>query len=143
MEHDDRYLEGNPREDFYAAYGVRHKMNKQKIYSYLKKLEKNGDDYKIKHIKKFYRIYNMCYQILSLIYSRDTFEYTDESFSTDDFYSFLIYVNSSIKDDIIKFIDMIQDDDFNNKEILLYDLYKNQEKFRIYLNFKHFYTNEV
>ena len=119
---------GNPRKDFYLQEGCIQKINKKKISCYLKKLEKNGDDYKIKHIKKLYRIYNMFYQIKSLIFSKDTFEYTDKSLFIDDFYSFLIYVNDCIKDDIIKFIVMVQDNDFNNDELLREELEKNQKK---------------
>ena len=85
-----------------------------------------------------YRIYNIFYQIKSLIYSKDTFEYTDKDLSINDFYNFLTYVIDCTKEDIIKFIDMIQDNDFNNDEPLLINLDENKEKFNIYLKFKHF-----
>ena len=132
------YNEKNCRNELYGEEGIIRRINIKKISGYLKKLEKNGDDYKIKHIKKLYRIYNIFYQIKSLIYSKDTFEYTDKSLSTDDFYNFLIYVIDCTKGDIIKFIDMIQDDNFNNDEPLLINLDENKEKFSIYLRFKHF-----
>ena len=130
-------MEKNFRNQLYLEEGFKRKINRKKICGYLKKLEKNGDDYKIKHIKKMYRIYNIFYQIKSLIYSKDTFEYTDKYLSIDDFYHFLIYVIDCIKADIIKFIDMVQDNDFNNDELLLINLDENKEKFNIYLKFKH------
>ena len=131
-------VEGNCRNQLYLEEGFIRKINRKKIGCYLKKLEKNGDDYKIKHIKKMYRIYNIFYQIKSLIYSKDTFEYTDKDLSIDDFYGFLSYVIGCINFDIIKFIDMVQDDGFNNDEPLLRNLDENQKTFNIYLNFKHF-----
>ena len=130
-------MEKNFRNQLYLEEGFKRKINRKKICGYLKKLEKNGDDYKIKHIKKMYKIYNIFYQIKSLIYSKDTFEYTDKDLSIDDFYNFLIYVIDCIKADIIKFIDMVQDNDFNNDELLLINLDENKEKFNIYLKFKH------
>ena len=136
---DNYYIhEENCRQQLYQEEGHLQKFKIKKIYGYLKKLKKNGDDYKIKHIKKLYRIYNTLYQIKSLIFSKDTFEYTDESLSTDDFYGFLIYVTDCIKADIIRFIDMIQDNDFDNNDVLIRNLDENKKKFSIYLNHKHF-----
>ena len=131
-------MENNCRKQFYLEEGFLRKMNIKKICGYLKKLKENGDDYKIKHIKKLYKIYNIFYQIKSLIFSKDTFEYTDKDLSIDDFYNFLVYIIDCTKSDIIKFIDMIQDDNFNNDELLLINLDENKEKFNTYLNFKHF-----
>ena len=131
-------VEGNCRNQLYLEEGFRRKIYRKKICDYLKKLEKNGDDYKIKHIKKLYRIYKIFYQIKSLIYSKDTFEYTDKDLSINDFYGFLNLVIECIKDDIIKFIDILQDDDFNNDEPLLKNLDENQKKFNIYLKFNYF-----
>ena len=131
-------MEENCRNQLYLEEGFVRKINRKKICGYLKKLEKNGDDYKIKHIKKMYKIYNIFYQIKSLIYSKDTFEYTDKDLSIDDFSNFLTYVIDCIKADIIKFIDMVQDNDFNNDELLLENLDENKKKFSIYLKFKHF-----
>ena len=130
-------MEKNFRNQLYLEEGFKRKINRKKICGYLKKLEKNGDDYKIKHIKKMYRIYIYFYRIKSLIFSKDTFEYTDKDLSIDDFYNFLTYVIDCIKADIIKFIDMVQDNDFNNDELLLINLDENKEKFNIYLKFKH------
>ena len=81
----------------------------------------------------------MFYQMKSVIFSKDTFEYTDEALSIDDFYHFLTYIIDCTKADIIKFIDMIQDDDFDNKKVLSFNLDENKEKFNIYLKYKHFW----
>ena len=132
-------MEENCRNQLYIEEGNRLKIIRKKICGYLKKLEKNGDDYKIKHIKKMYRIYIYFFRIKSLIFSKDTFEYTDKDLSIDDFYNFLVYVIDCIKADINKFIDLIQNDDFNNDEILSRKFYQNKEKFNIYLNFRNFF----
>ena len=131
-------MENNCRNQFYLEEGFLRRMNMKKVSSYLRKLKENGDDYKIKHVKKLYQIYNIFYQIKSLIFSKDTFEYTNKDLSVDDFYNFLIYIIDCTKSDIIKFIDMIQDDNFNNDELLVKNLDENKEKFNTYLNFKHF-----
>ena len=85
-----------------------------------------------------YQIYTIFYQIKSLIFSKDTFEYTDKDLSINDFSDFLVYIIDCTKSDIIKFFDMIQDDNFNNDELLLENLDENKKKFNIYLKFKHF-----
>ena len=139
-------MEENCRNQFYLEKGFLRKMIKKKIGGYLKKLKENGDDYKIKHIKRLYQIYNIFFQIKSLIFSKDTFVYTNKDTfeyinkdrSIDDFYNFLIYLIDCTKSDIIKFIDMIQDDNFNNEKLLLENLDENKKKFNIYLKFKHF-----
>ena len=131
-------IENNCRNQFYLEEGFLRKMNMKKIGGYLRKLRENGDDYKIKHVKKLYQIYNIFYQIKSLIFSKDTFEYTDKSLSVDDFYNFLIYIIDCTKSDIITFIDMIQDDNFDNDVLLRENLDENKKKFNIYLKYKHF-----
>ena len=128
----------NCRNQFYLEEGFLQKKIKKKICGYLKKLKESGDYYKIKHIKKLYQIYNIFYQIKSLIFSKDTFEYTNKDLSINDFSDFLVYIIDCTKSDIIKFIDMIQDDNFNNDELLLENLDENKKKFNIYLKFKHF-----
>ena len=113
------------------------KINRRKICRYLRKLKESGDDYKIKHIKKLYQIYNIFYQIKSLIFSKDTFEYTDKSLSVDDFSDFLVYIIDCTKADIINFIDIMQDDNFNNEEIIRIN-FDDRRRFNAYLKFKHF-----
>ena len=131
-------MEENCRNQFYLEEGFLQKANKKKIGGYLRKLKENGDDYKIKHIKRLYQIYNIFFQIKSLIFSEDTFEYTDKDLSIDDFYNFLIYIIDCTKSDIIKFMDMIQDDNFDNDVLLRENLDENNKKFSTYLKFKHF-----
>ena len=132
-ENDDLFGNGGCRKDFYLLEDCKQDENRKKIHCYLEKLEKNGDDYKIRNIKKLYRIYNFFYEIKSLIYDEDTFVYTDKSYSVDEFYQFLTNVVDSTKSDIIKFIDMIQDDNFNNKKLLSRRLNLYKKKFNIYL----------
>ena len=122
------------RKEFYIFENYIQDQNRKKIHCYLEKLEKNGNDYKIRNIKKLYRIYNFFYEIKSLLYDTDTFVYRDNSYySVDEFYDFLIRVVDSIKSDIITFIDMLQHDNFNNKKLLSRrsNLYK--QTFNIYL----------
>ena len=54
--------ENNCRKQFYLEEGFLRKMNMKKIGGYLKKLKENGDDYKIKHIKRLYQIYNIFFK---------------------------------------------------------------------------------
>ena len=142
-------MEDNCRNQLYMQERFSRRYDMKKVSSYLRKLKEKGDDYKIKHVKKLYQIYNIFYQMKSLIFSKDTFEYTDKDLSTDNFYNFLLYVIDCLRSDIIKFIEYIQDDKFDN-EILIYEkidesnseyLINNIEeikkKFSIYLNFKH------
>ena len=128
---------GNCRNQFYLEEVTSQKINRRKICGYLRKLKESGDYYKIKHIKKLYRIYNIFYQIKSLIFSKDTFEYTDKDLSIDDFTDFLVYIIDCTKADIIKFIDIIQDDNFNNEEIIRIN-FDDRRRFNVYLKFKHF-----
>ena len=127
----------NCRHQLYLEEGIRQKINRRKICRYLRKLRESGDDYKIKNIKKLYQFYNIFYQIKSLIFSKDILEYTDKSYSIGDFYVFLIYIIDCTKADIIKFIDIIQDDNFNNEEIIRIN-FDDRRRFNAYLKFKHF-----
>ena len=48
----DYYIfEENCRQQLYEEEGHRIQLNMKKVSGYLKKLKKNGDDYKIKHKK--------------------------------------------------------------------------------------------
>ena len=55
--------ENNCRNQFYLEEGFLRRNNMKKVSSYLKTLRENGDDYKIKNIKKLYQIYNIFYNI--------------------------------------------------------------------------------
>ena len=71
------------------------------------------------------------YQIKSLIFSKDTFKYTNKSLFTDEFYDFLAYVVDCVKADIV------QDDDFDNHEILYTNLDGLKKNFSFFLNLKY------
>ena len=124
------------RKKYFGTEAYLRDLQKKEIGEYLKKLKNNGDDYKIKHIKKLYQIYNMFYKTLRMMISEEVYDFNDKSI--DDFYSFLFYVLHCIKQDIYKFICLIQDDNFDNDELLLENLDENKKKFNTYLKFKHF-----
>ena len=129
---------GNCRKQFYDEEEISQKINKRKIAGYLRKLKESGDDYKIKNIKKLYQIYTIFYQIKSLIFSKDTFEYTEKDLSINDFTDFLVYIIDCTKADIIEFIDRFQDDNFDNEVLMRENLEENRKRFCAYLKFKHF-----
>ena len=118
------------RKKYFGTEAYLRDLQKKEIGEYLKKLKNNGDDYKIKHIKKLYQIYNMFYKTLRMMISEEVYDFNDKSI--DDFYSFLFYVLHCIKQDIYKFIRLIQDDNFDKEEIL------REGEFNIYLKYKHF-----
>ena len=146
----DEYNYKNCRNDF-IVYDKLYNYYRKLIASYLIDLEEKGEEYKIKHIKKYYQIYNILHNILSVIYDKKTFEYTDKNLNTNDFYTFLMYTVECLMEDIYKFIKLFKDDKFNNELILYYkkdennpeyykiDLEECQENFNIYTKFKHFY----
>ena len=72
----------------------------------------------------------MFYKTLRMMISEEVYDFNDNSI--DDFYSFLFYVLHCIKQDIYKFICLIQDDNFDKEEIL------REGEFNIYLKYKHF-----
>lgn len=78
-------------------------FQRRNIGDCLKKLKDNGDDLKIKHVKKLYQIYIMFYQTLRLLYCEEVFNGYVEP-AIDNFYDFLIYTINNIKGDIYKFI---------------------------------------
>ena len=127
----------NLRKELNDEEGTEQKIIKRKISKYLRKLKESGDDYKIKNIKRLYQFYNIFYQIKSLIFSKNTFDYTEKDLSIDDFYNFLFYIIDCTKADIITFIDIMQDDNFNNEEIIRTN-FDDRRRFNAYLNFKHF-----
>lgn len=105
------------------------RMIMKKVSQYLRLLKEKDNKFKIKHIKKLYQIYNIFYNMKILIYKSLDF---GEDSSTNDFYNFLIYFISCLDSDIIKFIDILQNDKFDNNVLL------SSEQFNVYLNLKHF-----
>ena len=130
----EEYLESieEIRKKFIGTEEYVKEVQKKEIGHYLKKLKNNGDDYKIKHIKKLYQIYNMFHKTLRMMICEEIYDFNDNSI--DDFYSFLFYVLHCIKEDIYKFICLIQDDNFDKEKILR----ENTEEFSIYLKYKHY-----
>ena len=125
----------NCRNRLYLEEGDKQRINRRKISGYLRKLKESGDYYKIKHIKRFYQIYTILYQIKSLIYSKDTFEFNYKTLSIDDFSDFLVYIIDRIKGDIISFIDIMQDDNFINEKLIRKNLDEHNERiFYAYLD---------
>ena len=118
------------RKKYFGTEAYVRDKQKKEIGEYLKKLKNNGDDYKIKHIKKLYQFYNMFYKTLRMMICEEVYDFNDNSI--DDFYNFLFYVLHCIKQDIYKFICLIQDDNFNKEETL------NKEEFNICLKYNLF-----
>ena len=125
----------NCRNRLYLEEGDTQRINRRKISGYLRKLEESGDYYKFKHIKKFYQIYTILYQIKSIIFSKDTYEFPNKTLSIIDFSDFLVFIIDRLKYDIIKFIDIMQDDNFNNEKLLRKNLDENNNRiFYAYLD---------
>ena len=125
----------NKRNLLYIEEGDRQRRNKRKIGGYLRNLKERGDYFKIKHIKKLYQIYTIFNQMKSLIFDDDTYHFNFKISSIKDFNHFLLFIIDRTKADIIKFIDLIQDDNFNNEEILRINLDEHNERiFYLYLD---------
>ena len=125
----------NRRNDLYIEEGDTQRINKRKISGYLRNLEERGDYFKIKHIKKLYQIYTIFNQMKSLIFDDDTFDFNLKISSIKDFSYFLLFIIDRTRVDIIKFIDILQDDNFNNNKLIRKNLDKyNNRIFCLYLD---------
>ena len=87
-------------------------IQKKNIGFYLNKLKHN--DFKVKHIKKLYQIYNMLYLTRKVMIRNEDFDFTDTSIN--DFYKYLGYSIGSIRGQIYSFIRLFSDDDFDNNQ---------------------------
>ena len=125
----------NFREDLYLEEGFLEKIIKRKLSKYLRE---NKDNYKHKYIKKLYQYYTILYQIKSLIFHKSSFEESGDDTSLNDFFNFLIFIIGCLKSDIITFIDIMQDKNFDNDEIIRKQDVGKQLHFSIYTVFKHF-----
>ena len=85
-----------------------------------------------------YQYYTILYQIKSLIFHKSTFDDSGIDTSLTDFYGFLLYVINCLKADIITFIDIMQDKNFDNEEIIRKNHVGKQLYFNIYTTFKHY-----
>lgn len=122
--------DNNCRRDF-VVYEKENNYYRKIVASYLNDLEEKGEEYKIKHIKKYYQIYNLLYKLQSIIFDKNTFEYTDKDLTTNDFYNFLFYVSGCIQMDIIRFIKLFKDDNFDNRMLPYEKIDKNNPKYLI------------
>ena len=121
------------RKKYFGTEAYLRDLQKKEIGEYLKKLKNNGDDYKIKHIKKLYQIYNMFHKTIRMMICEEVYNYDYNNNSIDDFYCFLFHILHCTKQDIYKFIYLFQDDNFDKEKIL-----ENTEEFGIYLKYKHY-----
>ena len=87
-------------------------IQKKNIGFYLNKLKHN--DFKIKHIKKMYQIYNMLYLTKKVMIRNEDFDFTDTSIN--DFYKYLGYSIGCIREQIYFFIRLFSEDDFDNNQ---------------------------
>ena len=71
----------------------------------------------------------------SLIFDDDTFDFNLKISSIKDFTYFLLFIIDRTRVDIIKFIDILQDDNFNNNKLIRKNLDKyNNRIFYLYLD---------
>lgn len=102
-------------------------IQKRRIGNYLNELKKNGDDYKIKHIKNLYQIYIMLNQTKKVIIRNEDFNI--DNISINDFYSYISYNIISLREEIYSYINLFQDKNFDN-----YDIIKNRKN--CYIDYK-------
>ena len=96
---------------YYSAEDIRD-IQKKNIGFYLNKLKHN--DFKIKHIKKMYQIYNMLYLTKKVMIRNEDFDFTDTSIN--DFYKYLGCSIVCIREQIYSFIRLLKDEDFDNNK---------------------------
>ena len=129
---EDKLSIKNIRLNYFDTVAYVRDIRKKEIGGYLKKLKNNGDDFKIKQIKKLYQIYNMFYKTLRIMICEEV--YHNNGNSIDDFYCFLSTILHCTSHDIYKFICLIQDDNFDYGEILR----EKPEEFNLYSKYEHF-----
>lgn len=135
--------------DGYEVYEEVYNHYIKLISKYIKKLrKKGGEEYKIKHIKKYYKIFANLNNLIKIIYNDD--DYNKDGIC--DMYFFLNQIIKTIMDDIFKFIKLFQDDNFDNEKLLYekyitnkdgeicldFDFEKCRKYFNIYTHFKHY-----
>ena len=97
--------------------------NNLDLYDYVKNIQKrnicynlkNVDENIVKNVKSLYQIYNLLYQTQKVIIRNVDDDYKK---SINDFYSYLRFNINFIKEEIYKFIMLIQDDEFDNDKVL-------------------------
>ena len=83
-------------------------------------IQKREISYKLKQtnesiVKNLYQIYNILFQTKKVITRNQDF---NKKTSINDFYEYLAYNVNLIREEIYKYIRLIQDDDFDNNEIV-------------------------
>lgn len=107
--------EYNCRQQLYMSYDVIFRYYRGFINDYLRDLMEKGEEYKIKHIKKYYEIFCILQNLISKIYDKN-FECNNNDLKTNKFYNYLIHKTTCMQEDIYKFIKLFKDDDFINEE---------------------------
>ena len=87
---------------------------------YVNDIQKRNICYKLKQVdksmvKNLYQIYNILFQTKKVITRNQDF---DKKTSINDFYEYLSYNVNLLREEIYKYIMLIQDDDFDNNEIV-------------------------
>lgn len=106
--------EVNCRQKFYMSHDLIFRYYRKFINDYLGDLMEKGEEYKIKHIKKYYQIFCILQNMISVIYGK-TFAYNDNNLKTNEFYCYLLQIIGCIQEDIYKFIKIFKDDNFVNE----------------------------
>ena len=96
------------------------KKNLINMEDYVNDIQKRNICYKLKQVdksmvKNLYQIYNILFQTKKVITRNQDF---DKKTSINDFYEYLSYNVNLLREEIYKYIMLIQDDDFDNNEIV-------------------------
>ena len=96
------------------------KKNLINMEDYVNDLQKRNICYKLKQadksvIKNLYQIYNILFQTKKVITRNQDF---NKKTSINDFYEYLSYNVNILREEIYKYIMLIQDDNFDNNEIV-------------------------
>ena len=97
--------------NFYKTEDYVNNVQKRRIGYILK----NANDDIVKEVKKLYQIYNILFQTKKIITRNQDF---DEEKSINDFYEYLAYNINLLREEIYKYIRFIEDDEFDNNEII-------------------------
>lgn len=81
-------------------------IEKRNIGHFLNNLE---NDFKIKHIKNLYQIYNMLFHTIKVINRNQDF--SNLNTSINNFYSYLTFTTISLKEEIYSFIRLIYEEE--------------------------------
>lgn len=103
--------ENNSRKQLYMSHDIIYRYYRRFINDYLGDLMEKGEEYKIKHIKKYYQIFCILQNMISVIYDK-SFDFTNDDLKINEFYSYLIHIAGCIQEDIFKFIKLFKDDNF-------------------------------